>query len=95
MIVNGKEYEIDDLIKSIDFQSNMLNKVNSFYLSNREIEILERNSIEYRTASSLNDLICQIQAILEDEFLDSDDADELDWVLEQLSERNYYSCTQK
>ena len=95
MIVNGKKYEIDDLIKRIDFESNSLNKVGSFYLSNREIEILERNGIDYKLSSSLKDLIYKIQNILEDEFIDSDDADELDWVLEQLSERDYYSNTKK
>lgn len=95
MIVNGKKYEIDDLIKNIDFESNFMNKVGTFYLSNREIEILDRNAVNYKLSSSLKDLIFKIQNILEDEFLDGDEADELDWVLEQLSERDYYSNTNK
>ena len=95
MIVNGKEYDINDLVKSIDFSSGELNKIGSFYLTNREIEILDRNYIDYRSCSSLKDLMMKIQSILEDEDMDPDDSDDLDYVLETISERDYYENTRK
>ena len=95
MIVNGKEYNINELMKNIDTKSNQLNKIGSFYLTNREIEILERNFIDYQTCTSLKDLIFKIQDILEDESLDTDDGDDLDYVLENISERDYYQNANK
>lgn len=95
MIVNGKEYNINELMKNIDTKSNQLNKIGSFYLTNREIEILERNFIDYQTCTSLKDLIFKIQDILEDESLDRDDGDDLDYVLENISERDYYQNANK
>ena len=95
MIVNGKEYNINELMKNINTKSNQLNKIGSFYLTNREIEILERNFIDYQTCTSLKDLIFKIQDILEDESLDRDDGDDLDYVLENISERDYYQNANK
>jgi len=95
MIVNGKEYNLDSLMKSIDLESNQLEHIGSFYLTKREIEILDRNFIDYRTSNSLKDLIMKIQNILEDEDLDPDDGDDLDYVLETISERDYYQNVKK
>ena len=95
MIVNGKEYKIDDLIKSIDLKSNAMNRIGSFYLTNREMEILDRNFIEYRTCNSLKDLMIRIEDVLEGEALDSCDADDLEFVLDSISERDYYQNTTK
>lgn len=95
MIVNGKKYDVDDLIKSIDFNKNSMQKVGTFYLTNREIEILDRNFIDYHTCNSLKDLMLRIQVVLEDESLDPDDGDDLDYVLEMISERDYYQNTNK
>lgn len=95
MIVNGKEYNINELMKNINTKSNQLNKIGSFYLTNREIEILERNFIDYQTCTSLKDLIFKIQDILEDESLDTNDGDDLDYVLENISERDYYQNANK
>ena len=95
MIVNGKEYNINDLMKQIDVSSNCFQNFGTFMLTNKEIEILERNYIDYRKCSSLKDLMRAIQNILEDENLSYDDSDDLDYVLEQLSERNYYENVKK
>ena len=95
MKVNGKEYDINELMKNLDISSNNYQNVGSFMLTNREIEILDRNFIDYKTCASLRDLMVKIQNILEDEDLDSDDGDDLDYVLEQISERNYYENVKK
>ncbi len=95
MIVNGKKYDIEDLMKHIDLSSSQMNKIGSFYLTNREIEILDRNFIDYRSCNSLKDLMIRIQDVLEDESIDPDDGDDLDYVLEMISERDYYQNTNK
>ena len=91
MIVNGKNFDLNELMKNIDTTSNELQKIGNFMLTKREIEILERNFIDYKTCSSLRDLMMKIQYELENEDLDSDSGDELDFVLEQISERDYYT----
>ena len=95
MIVNGKEFDINELMKSIDISSNEFQTIGSIMLTNREIEILERNLIDYKTCSTLKQLMLKIQNILEDEDIDPDDGDDLDYVLEQISERDYYENVKK
>ena len=59
-------------------------------LTKREIEILKKNFIQYETANSLQDLRIKIQAVMEDDTVDEDDAYELEYVLDSISERDYY-----
>lgn len=95
MIVNGKKYEIDDLIKNLDLKSNMLQKAGDILLTGKEIDILNKNYIDYKSCKNLKDLMMKIEYVLDDEELDSDDADELEYVLEVISERDYYENTRK
>ncbi len=90
MIVNGKEYNLETLVKSMDFKANTFSDKSKLMLTNMEIGILERNMVDYRTCSSLKDLMIRIENILDDESLDADDADDLEYVLRQISERDYY-----
>lgn len=91
MIVNGKEYKIEDLMESLDLRAHSFTKCeNGLMLTNSEIDILTRNSIDYNKAKSLKDLILLIENIIDDENLDADDQDELDYVLREISERDYY-----
>lgn len=95
MIVNGKEYNIEDLMKSIDVSSHSFRKIGPLMLTNEEISILERNMVDYKSANSLKDLMIKINEVLDDEYTDSDDASELEYVLETISERDYYENTNK
>lgn len=90
MLVNGKEYDVDSLMKTIDTESNSLKKVGNLMLTNKEIDILKRNFIEFETCSSLKDLMIRIQAVLEDCGDEDGEMEELDYVLEKISERDYY-----
>ena len=91
MKVNGKEYNLNDLIQDVDFKSNMLRKVNNnLDLTNYQIEVLKRFDISCETASSLNEIIYEATEAYEDT-LD----EELDVVLSELCERNYYENTNK
>ena len=95
MIVNGKKYDVDDLVKSMDYKANMLNGQGDYMLTGNEISILSRNGIDYQKYSSYKDLIFELNNILYDEDLENEDADELEWVLENISERDYYQCSNK
>ena len=95
MIVNGKKYDVDDLVKSMDYKANMLKGNGDYMLTGNEISILSRNGIDYHKYSSYKDLIFELNNILYDEDLANEDADELEWVLENISERDYYQCSNK
>ena len=90
MIVNGKEYDMKSLVENLDNVTNSFVKVGNLMLTKREIDILKRNFIDYETANSLKDLMIKIQAVFEDESIDPDDAYELEYVLDNISERDYY-----
>ena len=86
-----EKYDIDQLTNEIDFKSNMLTKVNDkLMLTNYQVEVLKRNGINPEEYTSLKDIIYMGEEAYEDT-LD----EELDYILSQLSERNYYENTHK
>lgn len=90
MILNGKEYDLNALVKNLDTVSHSFVKVGNLMLTKKEITILKKNSIPYETASSLQDLRIKIQNTMEDGSLGDDDAYELEYVLDNITERDYY-----
>lgn len=89
----NKKYNIDEIIKNIDFNSNKLNEIGrNILLSNREIEILERYKIDYKKCNSLKEILYEIEEILND--MDIID-EELELISESISERDYYMNTNK
>lgn len=79
------EEEIGKIVKD-----NTLVKVNNFYLTNYQIEVLKKSGIEYESCSSLKEIIFECENIL-----DEDDDEELEIILEQISENDYYQNTNK
>ena len=61
------EYDIDSIIDDLDFKSNSINDINGLLLTNKEIEVLERYDIDYKSCSSLKDIIYIIEDILSEE----------------------------
>lgn len=89
------DFNINDLINEIDFESNSLEKINdNLYLSKNEMEILKKYNIDYINVNSMNELIYRIEDILNYEF-DNPDYIDLELVSQNLSERNYYINTNK
>lgn len=87
----NKEYNIKELLDSIDFNKNKLTKVNDkLMLTNYQIEVLKRFDITPENYSSLSSIICDAEEVYE-ETLD----EELDAILIELQERNYYENTNK
>ena len=81
--------ELENILKQIN--DNKLIKINNnLYLTNNQINILKKNNIDYETANSIRDLMIKIEDITQ-----YDDNDELELLLDNLSERNYYENTNK
>ncbi len=85
-----KEYNINELLNDIDFNKNKLVKVNEkLYLTNYQIEILNKYEIDFKNLN-LSSII-----FLGEEILEEDDYEDLDEVIRELAERNYYENTNK
>ena len=85
-----KEYNINELLNDIDFNKNKLVKVNEkLYLTNYQIGVLNKYEIDFQNLN-LSSII-----FLGEEILEEDDYDDLDEVIRELAERNYYENTNK
>lgn len=82
----------DEIVKEIE-KNILKNRDNGLLLSDEHIEILERYGFDYKKYSSINELIYDLEEYLNEEG-DSDSSD-LDWVSQDLAERNYYANTNK
>ena len=79
---------IDDIVKETH-ESLKLNKINdNLYLTNKEIEVLDRYDIDYHT--SIEELMFNL-----DEILNENDYEDLEEVSNSISEFNYYHNTKK
>lgn len=83
-------YDYDEIIKDIDFEKNMHQKVNNLLLTNEQIEILDKYNIEYKKCTSMNELLYYI-----DEYLNDEENDELERISLEIAETNYYMNTNK
>lgn len=92
MKVNDKNYDVDDLVNKIEDTTFLKNYGNGILLNQKHIDILSNYDIDYRKYNSISSLIFDIQEYLDDSYLELDD---LEWVLDDLSERNYYQNTNK
>ena len=75
---------IDDVSKSLDF-SNTLSNYNGLILSKKEVEVLDKYSIDFRNCSTMKDLLF----LLEEE-LEIEENSELEEVSISISDRDYY-----
>ncbi len=94
MKIKNEEIDVNDLLKDIDIEKDMLKDCgNGMLLTDNYIEVLKRYNIDYKKYSNLNGLIYEIEECLNDIY--GTDADDLEWVATELSERNYYQNTKK
>lgn len=86
-----KNYDVNELISNLDFSTHALKKVNdSLYLTNYQIDVLKRNDINPENYTSLREIIFLAEEAYEDT-LD----EELDIIISELNERNYYENVNK
>lgn len=92
MLVNGKELNLEKLVKEINDDNTMTKmRGNGIYLSDNQIDVLKRYNIDYQKYTSLNSLIFDIEEILNEET----DIEDLEEVSQKLAELNYYNNTNK
>ena len=88
------EYNIDEIISNLDFKSSKLNNLsNGLVLTNNEIDILNKYNIEYKSCSSLKEVLMLIEEKFNYEEVDN--PDELDIVSASIAERDYYQNSNK
>ena len=88
------EYNIEELLNSIDFEKNKLQKTKyNLYLTTYEIEILDKYYITYEDCKTEKEIIQKIEQILPQ--LDTLEQEELDQVSMSVAERDYYQNTNK
>lgn len=86
-----EEYDIEQLTNEINFEENFIGyNQKGIVLTNKEIDVLKRNEIDYEKYTSVSELLYDI-----DEILNYTDDEELEVVSENISERNYYLNTNK
>lgn len=85
--------EIDNFINET-IKNNTLNKVNNIYLSNKQIDVLEKYKIDYKNVVDISELIYKIEVYIEDNYY-GDELSDLENLSLELSEFNYYYNTNK
>ena len=92
MKLKDKELDVNDLTKNIYDDKTMLKmRGNGIYLSDNDIEVLQRYNIDYTKYYSLSSLLFDLEDILNEET----DLDDLEEISTKLSEINYYNNTNK
>ena len=88
----NKEFDIDRLVGEIDFEANKFNNINGLMLTNREVEVLDRYNINYKSCTTLKEIIFQIEDLIQDMDIVEED---LDYISGNISVRDYYQNTNK
>ena len=84
---------IDSVASNLDFDSNsFVSTKNNLMLTKKEIEVLDRYKINYLKCSNLKEIIFEIEDIINDMDIVDDD---LDYISQTISERDYYQNTNK
>lgn len=84
-----EEFDIDSLVSNIDFEKNFIAYINGeIVLTKGEVELLESLGIDYKSYTSMSSLMNDL-----DEYVD--DNPELEDILKDMSDRNYYLNTNK
>ena len=87
------EYNIDDLLNNIKFDFKKDNG-KGILLNEHEIEVLQRYGFDYKKYGTLNELIFEIDNYINEEGC-FNDVDELEEVLDTISEYHYYNEVNK
>ena len=74
----------------------MLVNVNKkLMLYDYEISVLKKYNIDISNCNNLREVTLLVEHFMDNYELDSEELDELDYILEKLQERNYYQNTNK
>lgn len=86
-----KSESVNNFIDLIDFNKNEIDYINDdFYLTNYQTNVLNKANIDYKNVNTVSELMFLISYTLE-ETLD----EELEIILDEISQTNYYQNTNK
>ena len=84
-----EEFDIESLVNDIDFEKNSIEYIKGeIVLTKREIDLLKDLEINYQGYTSMASLISAIEEVVEDD-------PEIEEILKDMSDRNYYLNTNK
>ena len=88
-----KDYDISSLVSQMDFNSGRLQDIgNGVLLTNQEITVLDRYSIDYKKCTNLKEVLFEVESIIEEL---GDACEDLDYISSTIAERDYYQNTNK
>lgn len=96
LVSKMETYNLEEVLTSIskDFEKNKLQYIkHNVYLTNYEIEILNQYEIDYEICYSQKELLQKIENKMR--YLEEEEQDELEQVLMNIAERDYYQNTRK
>lgn len=86
MLINNRDVSVDEAIAFANYNNLLLSRRdNGLLLSDYQVDVLNRNGINYKNFSNIKDLMFEIENMLDEEF-----NEELDIVSSQLAEYIYY-----
>lgn len=89
----SKDYDIKELLSEVDFHKNAFKDIgNGLLLTNREIEVLNKNKIAYQQCQSLKEILYKVEDLISEMGIVDE---ELDEISQSISERDYYQNTNK
>lgn len=89
MIIDGINLDESEIISC---EKKFMKNHNNIYISDEQIEILNKYNINIENYKTISELIYDIEECLNDSYTELDD---LEWVSQTLSEYNYYNNTNK
>lgn len=91
MKIKNEDISVEELVKDLNPRANMIKDCgNGIYLSDPQIEILKQYGFSYQKYPNAKSLIFDIE-----EYLNENYEEDLENVVESLSEFNYYHNTNK
>ena len=83
------DYDIEDLVNDINFEDNAISYIKGdVVLTNKEVQILTNLNIDYKKFKKMSSLI----TVLNEYVIDNP---ELEDIIRDMSDRNYYLNTEK
>ena len=89
MIIDEFNLNIDEVVGT---EKKFLKKYNNIYISEEQIDILNKYDINIEKYININELMYDIEDCLNDSY---EELEDLEWVSQTLSEYNYYNNTNK
>jgi hypothetical protein len=84
-----EEFDIENLVKEINFEENSIAYIkNDIVLTQKEIDVLKELDFNYESYTNMSSMLMALDEVV-------DDDPELEEVLKDISDRNYYMNVNK